>query len=269
MLVQGNERPECFSPSHPPGAICVASGELARYPAFTESMLNVLRPKGTTIPWHAGLNVAANFNNGVREGLANGAQWVWIMGDDHEFEPDALLRLLERELDIVVPVVARRQPPFIPVLFKAPQDDTPRGQFPPYHWSELPQHGVHEVYTAGSAGMLIRKHVLEGMTDPWFETGHMGNEYTFEDTYFCLKAHQAGFRIYADMDVQMDHWTPMSVRPVRHQGRWAVAVNLSTTAQALLTAQSLINMTHDPESQERTKARFDREHAITGGETNA
>ena len=262
MLIQGNERPESFNPNHPAGAICVASGELSRYPAFPHALVNCYRPKGTTIQWNCGLNVAANFNMGVRQGLADGAQWVWILGDDHEFEPDALLRLLEREVDILVPVVARRQPPFIPVLFKEPQNETPVGQFPPYHWSELPQHGLHEVHTCGSAGMLIRRCVLEAMIDPWFETGHMGKEYTFEDTYFCLKAHQAGFHIYADMDVQMDHWTPMSVRPVRQHGHWAVAVNLSPTAQAVLTAQSLINMTHYPESMEQTKERFDREQAV-------
>jgi len=260
MLIQGNERPELFSPDHPPGAICVASGELSRYPAFSESLVNVLRPKGTVMPWNCGLNVAANFNQGIREGLAHGAEWVWILGDDHEFEPDALLRLLERRTHIVVPLVCRRQPPFIPVLFKEPQNDTPNGQFPPYHWSELPEHGLLEVYTCGSAGMLIRKPVLDAITDPWFETGRMGSEYTNEDTYFGLKAHRAGYEIYADLDVQLDHWTSMSLRPVRHQGHWTIAVNLGATAQAILTSQSLINLTHLPEVQERTKARFDREH---------
>lgn len=262
MLIQGNERPEYFNPDHPAGAICIASGELSRYPSFPHALVNLYRPKGTTIQWNCGLNVAANFNMGVREGLEAGAQWVWIMGDDHEFEQDVLLRLLERNVDILVPVVIRRQPPFIPVLFKKPQDDTPFGQFPPYHWSELPQHGLHEVHACGNAGMLIRRHVLEAMTDPWFETGCMGKEYANEDVYFCTKAHQAGFRIFADMDVQMDHWTPVSVRPVRHHGQWAVAINLSATAQALLTSQSLINMTHYPDSAERTKERFEKKQSV-------
>src|SRR5262249_50083782 len=95
--------------THPPGAICVASAELARYPHFTPSMLNCRRSKGTTIEYHIGLNVAANFNAGVRRMLANPAlQWAWIMGDDHEFDPTTLLRLLDHELDIVVPLVVRR-----------------------------------------------------------------------------------------------------------------------------------------------------------------
>ena len=115
---------------HPPGAICIASGELARYPHFTNSMLNCLRPKGTIIPMHMGLNVAANFNAGVRQALSNpDLQWVWIMGDDHEFDQTTLLRLLDHQVDVVVPLVVRRQAPFIPVLFKHPESTTPLGQF--------------------------------------------------------------------------------------------------------------------------------------------
>mgnify|MGYP006866180342 CR=1 FL=1 len=44
-------------------------------------------------------------------------EWAWIMGDDHEFANVALIELLNTQVDIVVPLVVRRQPPFIPVLF--------------------------------------------------------------------------------------------------------------------------------------------------------
>src|ERR1043166_6899281 len=40
MIIQGNERPELFSADHPQGAVCIASGELSRYPAFNESLVN-------------------------------------------------------------------------------------------------------------------------------------------------------------------------------------------------------------------------------------
>lgn len=252
MYIPGNERPEAFADNYPPGAICVASGELSRYPAFTHSLAKTVVPQGTTIEYTCGLNVASNFNIAIRDALAKGAHWVWIMGDDHEYEEDALLRLLAREVDIIVPLVARRQPPFIPVLFKEPSEDADGLQFPPYHWSELPEHGLLDVHMCGSAGMVIRRHVLEAMDDPWFETGHMGKEFTNEDTYFCLKARQAGFTIQADMDVQLDHWTPVSLRPVRSNGQWAVGINLSNDAQAILSQQTLINMTHMPNMSKPT-----------------
>lgn len=222
--------------THPPGAICIASGELARYPAFTHALVTMLRPTGTEIFMHMGLNVAANFNTGIRHMMANPAlEWAWIMGDDHQFDPTVLLRLLDRQVEIVVPLVVRRQPPFIPVIFKLPREDTPFGQFPPHYWHELPSSGLVEVYTAGSAGMLIRRSVLERMADPWWETGQMGRDLTNEDTYFCKKAQALGIKIYADMEVTLDHWTPMSLRPVQTpSGEWTVAINMGDDIQVSL-----------------------------------
>ena len=166
-------------------------------------------------------------------------EWVWIMGDDHEFDASTLLRLLDREVDIIVPLVVRRQPPFIPVLFREPYSDTPLGQFPPYWWHELPQHGLKEVYTAGSAGMLIRKHVLDAMPDPWFELGKMGCDLTNEDTYFCKKAQEAGFKIHVDLDVQMYHWTPMALVPLRTKDGWTVGMKIGNDLVVALPPASL------------------------------
>ncbi len=236
MINGDNVIPATCPPDLPPGTICVASGELSRYPSFPSSLVNLLRPPGTTIEWHCGLNVAANFNAGIR---AMVGEWVWIMGDDHEFEPTTLLRLLQRDVDMIVPLVVRRQPPFIPVLFKEPTSDTPLGQFPPHWWHELPPHGLVEVHTAGSAGMLIRKHVLEAMDDPWFELGQMGRDVTNEDTYFCKKAREKGFTIYADMDVQMHHWTPMALIPVRTAQGWTVGMKIGNDLTVALPPKQL------------------------------
>ena len=250
---------------HGPGVVCIASGELARYPSFTHSMLHILRPKGTEIQMNMGLNVSANFNAGIRRMMADSKmEWVWIMGDDHQFEGNALLRLLDRQLDIVVPLVVRRQPPFIPVLFRTPESSTPIGQFPPYHWHQLPSEGLLKVYTAGSAGMLIRRHVLESIGDPWFETGKMGTDLTNEDTYFCKKAQDKGFEIYADMDVQLDHWTPVSFRPIRtHDGHWTVAINLGDGIQVALPPNWLLELVQTV--KEESKENF----GLTQGVTDA
>ena len=244
MNPQGNIRPE-IAMDYPPGAICIASGELARWPHFTHSMLHLLRPPGSTIEMHCGLNVAGNFNAGIRRMLANPAlRWAWIMGDDHEFEPDALLRLLSRCQDMLVPLVVRRQPPFIPVLFKTPLPNTPAGQFPPFHWDELPAHGLigpeQGLYVVGSAGLLVHRRVFERLSDPWFEVGQAGCDLVNEDVFFCQKAQEAGFPVYADMDVQLDHWTGNSLRPIRTtEGKWTVGINLGCELQVALPPEFL------------------------------
>ncbi len=236
MDLQPNQLPEPLGIDHPPGTIIIASGELSRYPAFAHSLVDLLRPKGTHMEWCVGLNVAANFNLGARHMIG---EWIWIMGDDHEFEPTTLMRLLERDVDVVVPLVVRRQPPFIPVVFKSADHITPTehrpGGFPPYHWSEIPLHGLMEVKVAGSAGMLIRKRVLDALPRPLFETGKHGADSTNEDTYLSKKIQDAGFKIHVDADVQMGHWTPMALWPARLQtNEWTIGIHMGDKVRIVL-----------------------------------
>lgn len=213
-----------------PGTICVASGDLARYSRFCNSMMQVEAPPDTRTAWACGLNVAANFNHCIRNMTG---EWVWIMGDDHVFAPDTLMRLLAHDVDVVVPVVIRRQPPFIPVLFKQrpPNSVSPMGTFPYIKWSELPQHGLigpeQGLHVAGSAGMLIRKRVLDQIGDPWFEVGQCGREVINEDAHFCEKLATLGIPLYADLDTWMGHVTPMTIWPSRSaNGAWTTAIDM-------------------------------------------
>lgn len=254
-----NIEPTSYRSDHPPGAICVASGELSRYPQFTHSLNSLLRPRGTTLELHCGLRPADNFNAGLRRMLANPAlQWAWIMGDDHQFEPTTLLRLLERELDVVVPLCVRRQPPLIPTLFKAAESETVLGQLPPYHWHQLPQHGLMEVPRAGSGGMLVRRRVLTAMSDPWFETVQ------YEDIRFCDKVRNLGFAIYVDLDVQLDHWTPISLRPLRlASGQWTVGILINQTMHVALPPEYLLQMVESVRDQSHENFGLEPVHGRT------
>jgi len=164
--------------------------------------------------------VAANMNAGIRLALESDKQWFWIMDDDHVFSDDLLIGLLERNVDIVTPLYLRRRAPFLPVL----HGDASR-EYTRYNFNYLKgKSGLVDVTADGSlptGGMLIRRHVLEGMEDPWFETGQIDSEYGSWDIYFCEKARQAGFRLFVDTDNVMGHITPVAIWPVcGENGEW-------------------------------------------------
>jgi hypothetical protein len=206
-----------------PGTIVVASSDLARYPGFTVSLLHLQRPPGTEWRFQVGLNVAASLNQGIQTMVG---EWVWIMGDDHILPPDTLMRLLAHNKDVIVPVCVRRKPPFIPVIFKKPEEGTPEWRFPPWKWTELPKEGgVHKIWVAGSAGMLIRRRVLEDMPFPWFEVGQQDSQQLNEDSYFCTKLQRMGVDIHVDLDTWIGHVTPCVLWPARTKdGSWTVEV---------------------------------------------
>ena len=54
--------------------------------------------------------------------------------------------------------------------------------------------------------------MFEKIPAPWFENG-WSSVRLGEDTYFCSKMKQAGFRLYCDLDVLIGHVVQMAVWP--------------------------------------------------------
>jgi len=217
--------------SESPGTIALPTGEIGRFTLFTVSLAATRQPADTHLSVTASASVVENLNTVIRQ-LRPEDEWVWIIGDDHVWEHDCLMRLLEQmdenlDADILVPLVTKRNPPWYLVLFHEAgtyQDGVP--QWDPFKWEEIPARGMFEVDAAGSAGMLIRREVLDRIGDPWFENsdGRILNE----DVIFCRKARELGFRVWATADVVIGHLGIFNVRPVRRDGRWGALTEFSS-----------------------------------------
>lgn len=191
----------------PPGTIGIISHELSRYTDFTKSLVGLQAPIGTIAVWNKGVEIAAGLNNIIR---AMQGEWLFIMGDDHSFKADLLLSLLKADKDIIVPLCSGRTYPHAPLIFK---EDLGDGIYRRYAWNEIPQGQVFEVVSAGNGGMLIKKPVLDALGDPWFEAGRGSKEYIGEDLWFCKRAKEAGYKVYAHSGLGMGHITPATIWP--------------------------------------------------------
>jgi len=206
--------------AQPGGYVGIACSDRPRYTAHEMCWDHLKLPPGTAFSRIPGLSVAANYNIACRKALDGEAQWLWLMDDDHVYPPDILVSLLERDVDIVTPLYLRRAAPFLPVL----HGDESR-EYTRYNFQYLKgRRGLINVTADGTlptGGMLIRRHVLEAMTDPWFETGQIDPEYGSWDIYFTEKARKAGFKLFVDTDNPMGHIVPLAVWPVRSEdGSW-------------------------------------------------
>lgn len=217
--------------SQSPGTIALPTSEIGRFAMFTVALAGTRQPEYTNLSVMASASVVENLNHVIRQ-LRDEDEWVWILGDDHVWEPDCLMRLLDAldetpEADIIVPLVTKRNPPWHLVLFREAgeyDDGLPRWQ--PLGWDEIPETGVFEVDAAGSAGMLIRRHVLDAIGDPWFRSS--GGVILNEDVMFCRDARQLGYRVYASADVTMGHLGIFNVRPMWRGGRWGALTEFSS-----------------------------------------
>lgn len=189
-----------------PGTVAIIAGDLARYTAFWLHAFNVMYalPEGTAIMPTIGSDISESRNQAIR---ALQGEWVWFIDDDHTFPHEIVMKLLARDVDIVAPLVLRRQSPFWPVA-------TVDGNY--LDVSRYRPGDLVEAQFTGSSGMLIRKKVLDAIEPPWFpapDYDEQGRRRS-EDVNFCLKAAEAGFSIHVDTGIRMGHITTATVLPV-------------------------------------------------------
>lgn len=197
------------------GTIGVLSSDLARYADFAIALMHHQSPPGTKLIWTKSNDIVGNMNSMVR-GMQG--DWLWILGDDHVFDFDLLTQLLARDVDIVVPLCLKRTAPYDPVVYAGQNE---KGEY--YGVHDLPEHGLVEIHAAGSAGMLVRRHVLDAIGDPVFETGGGGMN---EDLTFCAKARAAGFTIWCDVEARLGHIGILCIWPVFEDGEWKIQLQL-------------------------------------------
>lgn len=213
---------------YPPGTIILVSGELARYSTFTQSMLSLVAPPGSQVIWKPGVNIAGNLNEMLEE---RSGEWVWLMGDDHLFAPDMLLRLLRHGVDVVAPLVTKRKPPFEPIVYRQTSRNTLGLEVVPP--TELPPSGLYPAAACTCAGIVIAMRVFDALTPPYFEVGQMGTTDLREDLYFLQKVRAKGFPVYVDLDTRLGHTTPGTIWPQYVDGRWQVLVDFEGHVPAM------------------------------------
>lgn len=209
----------------PPGVVGITTGQLGRYREFDWCLENVWLPPGSIKRWSMGVDVCHNFNDMARYMVERPEmKWLWILGDDHLFTQDLMMNLYERDRDVVVPLCLRRSNDFAPVLnwgrekgFTTIQNswEMVKGKSGLMDW-----HG-----TCGNAGMLIKRHILEILEEPWFRAGQLHPGYSGSDLYFCEAVRCIGFRIFIDLDNVIGHINHMGIWPRRDEnGDWHVDI---------------------------------------------
>jgi GT2 family glycosyltransferase len=107
---------------------------------------------------------------------------------------DLLTRLSGHDKDIISALAFKRFPPHEPCIFKkCTRKET---QF----WLDYPK-GLTEIQGVGMACTLIKRKVFEAVPQPWFfPEPNIG-----EDLAFCIRAREAGYKIYCDTNLICGH----------------------------------------------------------------
>jgi glycosyltransferase involved in cell wall biosynthesis len=208
------------------GTVAVVANDLARYTMFAVSLNQLKSPPNTRLDWGLSTDIAGARNTLVQRALENGSEWVFFLDDDHVFPEDALMRLLEHDLDMVCSLYLRRSGGFNPVAAAARSED---GLYDSIDLKELPGEGLLKIHASGGCGMLIKAEVFRAISEEptWFEYGRVGSWHASEDYIFCEKAQEAGFDIFLDLQARLGHMTPSAIWPSWVDSEWAVGFSVA------------------------------------------
>ncbi len=239
------------STGHPAGTVALAAGISPRYYEFTQSLDQLQVPDGTIFNLRRSCDVAMNFNNCLR---SMAGDWVFFLGDDHTFPPDLLFKFLDYHVDVVVPITPCKTAPFAPCVIHGPEDGRIwDDQMPLYTWEELSGDGLLALPKGdfiGQAGMLVRKHILDAIGDPWFKPGKLDPGRLAEDLWFCHELQEKGFTVWVDQTTIFEHWFSMGITARKHDGRWVPALRSGLMTMVLPDVQPFRGAGNTPKPEE-------------------
>jgi len=126
----------------------------------------------------------------AREVVESGCSHLLFIDSDMSFEPDAAVKLLGRDKDIIGASYNYREFPLKSTV--KPLDKI--------------IDGVFECEAVGTGFMLIKTEVFKKMPHPWFFFSQDEGKLTCgEDVWFCRVAREAGFKIWCDSTIKVGH----------------------------------------------------------------
>lgn len=158
--------------------------ELCKYETKRGTEIDLIIKRGPYI-YH-------NRNEIVREFLRGSWEYLLQLDMDIIFKPEMLERLLRHGKDVVFGLYTLMQAGK-PISSVFNLDGKPIGKH---------GEGLIEVAMGGTGVCLVRRGVFEKVGEHWFD---FSAEKQSEDTAFCARVREAGFKLYADLDIETAH----------------------------------------------------------------
>lgn len=178
---------------------------------FVQSLLSLKRPCETQYAFLVGSLVYDARNNLAIRAINEGCDAVLWLDSDMTFAPDLLERFIAADKDIVSGLFFRRRPPFTPCLYKTLEVDRENPHENKHElFLDYPRDTLFEVAGCGLAAVLVKTDVLRdiALNEGTIFAPLLGYG---EDLSFCIRAREAGYKIFCDSSVKVGHSAQMVV----------------------------------------------------------
>ncbi len=182
--------------------------------------------------FHIGRGHPTDRNVIIKDAIEKKFTHVCFIDDDMVFPDDAVIKLLEHDVDICTGTAFQRGKPHAPCMFFV----SPEKEVYPV---PVINHGMKEIDACGGYFMLINLASIVGMEEPYFKWGDKDLGYCMEsggigeDIYFGLKAKLAGAEIWCDSDIDITHIGDERMINVAYYERYRDSGELEKDLEAL------------------------------------
>lgn len=189
--------------------IGIPNTERTMNPYFFDSFVTMDKPEFTFMrpPFQGYVGMDLARDSLVSQALSSGCSHLLMMDTDQMYPQDTVTKLLSHDAAVVGTLVHRRYPPFEPVALRGTL-----GEYIHVPDEECFSGDLISVDAIGCGCVLYDMEVFLKIKPPWFESYQLeSGKGVGEDVGFCSKLRCAGFNIYVDTSIEIDHMTIMGV----------------------------------------------------------
>jgi glycosyltransferase involved in cell wall biosynthesis len=199
---------------------------------FYDALMKLQLPPGSVVQLYPGFFPHDNRNVGIQHAIEGKFDFCFFIDDDQILAPDAVLKLMAHDVDIVTCNLLTKEFPWQPYLFERIKDY--REVFP-LALNELPQTGLVPVDACGLGGVLVKTSVFmtKGWPFPWLNVDEV---YITDDLKFCAMAKQLGYTIHADLHVVSRHIIKGAVWPKWNGTKWETVIGINGGGEVVVPA---------------------------------
>ncbi len=202
--------------------IGVPTGEYARRADFYDYVGLLGRPEGSAILYCHDRSPAKSRNLLIDAAQDIKATHILLLDDDMQIPSDALMKLLNRDKDIVSGLYVSGSYPHFPVAFDVANE---KGECLPVYLHGKDPEGLYPIVAAGFGCLLIKMSVFEKLTKPYVRLGELNCEEWCDDIGFFKRVREAGIKSYLDMGVQLGHIRTAIFMPNFANNQWNIGYN--------------------------------------------
>src|SRR5215831_3957474 len=206
--------------------IGVTTGEYARRADFYDYFHMLQKPEGTMMIFCHDRSPAHGRNLIIEAAIENNCSHILFIDDDMAYKPDALMKLLEHDVDIVSGLYLSRAYPHAPLAFDLAAED---GSACPVYLMGGEKR-LTPIVAAGFGFLLVNTRIFQFLEKPYVRLGELDSEQWCDDIGFFNRVRKAGIQSFVDFECLIGHIGTMIIWPNQMpDGRWMTGYDTGGT----------------------------------------